>query len=543
MNDKDFLKNFDTRMKCVGRYSVLCSNSFDKKIWKEYGIDTRDEQMNMLFTLLLYIMEYSLREEECTIDDIAMFVEDINLEYFGRSLNYEESKELSRFMVEEILGNSGNSMYFKAFDYDNRTYKDINIRYIDNKVVYQDGGVKRTAYYLTDEGYNMILATMEMENNLKLTIQEMLFKLHLDKADYNKAVDDIKNIFGQLRKQSQKIEEAVRSIKRNALSYSVEDYKQIIEENISTVVETRDKFNIHRQYINEKIQEFEEKSMNSDDLNDKEKDNLNNLRVIGRYLTKTLDEHQRILGQHFDLKKLYDYELENYSNMTLVQRFPFRSDLYDVILKDASLLGNVDKIFTPLFVGHMDKIFNPEKMLEYQRKLKKINEEAEDVELDFDEEEYNREREQQRLERMKKYSGSVEVFLNKLMEWGQLNLRMLSETCDDVERKKLIPTMEIFREIVIEFLTEGVIDIDELRKEQTEYLMDTSEGFVLNETLLAIMEDKRYRKIKKIHIFPVEGEEYVYFRNVTDEMGNLKNFKCSNVGFRYEERNTYGIRS
>ena len=96
--------------------------------------------------------------------------------------------------------------------------------------------------------------------------------------------------------------------------------------------------------------------------------------------------------------------------------------------------------------------------------------------------------------------------------------------------------MEIFREVVIEFLTEGVIDIDELRKEQTEYLMDTSEGFVLNEMLLAIMEDRRYKRIKKIHIFPVEGEDYVYFRDVTDEMGNMKNLKCSNVGFRYEER-------
>ena len=42
----------------------------------------------------------------------------------------------------------------------------------------------------------------------------------------------------------------------------------------------------------------------------KEKGNLNNLRAIGRYLTQTLDEHQRILGQHFDLKKLYDEELE-----------------------------------------------------------------------------------------------------------------------------------------------------------------------------------------------------------------------------------------
>ena len=78
--------------------------------------------------------------------------------------------------------------------------------------------------------------------------------------------------------------------------------------------------------------------MNAEEFTAKEKDNLNNLRTIGRYLTGTLDEHQRILGQHFDLKKLYDEELENYSNMTLVQRFPFRSDIYDVILKDAALL-------------------------------------------------------------------------------------------------------------------------------------------------------------------------------------------------------------
>ncbi len=72
----------------------------------------------------------------------------------------------------------------------------------------------------------------------------------------------------------------------------------------------------------EKIEEFEEKQMNAEEFTEKEKTNLGNLRTIGRYLTQTLDEHQRILGQHFDLKKLYDEELENYSNMTLVQRFP-----------------------------------------------------------------------------------------------------------------------------------------------------------------------------------------------------------------------------
>ena len=86
MEPKDFLKNFDKRMKCVGRYAVLCGNSFDKKTWKEYGIETKDEQMNMLFTLLLYIMEYSLKEEDCTIDDIALFLEDISFEYYIAAL-------------------------------------------------------------------------------------------------------------------------------------------------------------------------------------------------------------------------------------------------------------------------------------------------------------------------------------------------------------------------------------------------------------------------------------------------------------------------
>ena len=74
----------------------------------------------------------------------------------------------------------------------------------------------------------MVLATMEMENNLKLTVHEMLFKLHLEKADYNKAVEDIKNVFGQLRKQSQKIRGGnVHAVKRNALSYSIEEYRQL----------------------------------------------------------------------------------------------------------------------------------------------------------------------------------------------------------------------------------------------------------------------------------------------------------------------------
>ena len=69
----------------------------------------------------------------------------------------------------------------------------------------------------------------------------------------------------------------------------------------------------------------------------------------------------------------------------------------------------------PLFSSRINKIFNPEKMMEYQKKLKKSDVEDESMELDFDEEEYNREKEQRRQERMKKYEAASMSFWN--MSW------------------------------------------------------------------------------------------------------------------------------
>lgn len=83
-------------------------------------------------------------------------------------------------------------MYFEGFDYKDKTIQNIHISFIANKIVYIDGDVRRTSYYLTDDRYNLMLSTLEIESNLKLTIHEMIFHLHLEKASYDKAVNDIK---------------------------------------------------------------------------------------------------------------------------------------------------------------------------------------------------------------------------------------------------------------------------------------------------------------------------------------------------------------
>ena len=58
----EFLKNFPKRMKNVGLYGVLIQNSIQKTSWNEFGFLKFDEQMYLIFAVMLYIMEPAVGE-------------------------------------------------------------------------------------------------------------------------------------------------------------------------------------------------------------------------------------------------------------------------------------------------------------------------------------------------------------------------------------------------------------------------------------------------------------------------------------------------
>ena len=45
----EFLKHFPRRMKNVGLYALIIQNSAQKTIWKQYGFQRLDEQLNVIF--------------------------------------------------------------------------------------------------------------------------------------------------------------------------------------------------------------------------------------------------------------------------------------------------------------------------------------------------------------------------------------------------------------------------------------------------------------------------------------------------------------
>ncbi len=541
----EFLNHFPRRMKSVGLYAMLLQNSIQKTTWRQYGFLKTDEQINMIFTLLLYIMEQSLREEHCTIDDIGAYIDSVNTRHFKKSMNYDECRQLGDFIINVILCNEGKAMYFDGFDFGQNEYQTVHISYVANRIIYVDQEFKRTSYYLTDDGYNLLLSTLEIENNMKLTIHEMIFQMHLEKQSYDKAVDEIKNVFNLLRVQLQKIQEAMGKIRRNALNYSVKDYETILVENLDTISDTKQKFQNYRELVKTRARELEEKNINIRQLIPEEEEKLNHLKEIEVYLNRTIDEHQKILNSHFDLKSLYTRELEQLSRMSLIRRFPLRTELYDKVLEHPAALEHLDYFLRPLLNQDGEKIYNLNKAFQLQRPVRRRGEADSEETLDFDEEAWEQEKERQRREKLRRYRESLSCLLSYALDEGEITL---GEICRKISGKeeelsRLIPKVEIFKEIMVELIKNRRMDLEALKQERSEYIQDRPEEFQLNDMLLHLAEsDPAFQGLSCLEIHRLSEHEAVAFHGVMTEDGTRKSIRCSNVCFRINrEESHYGV--
>lgn len=534
----DFLKHFPKRMKNVGLYAILVQNSSQKAIWRQYGFLKVDEQLNMIFAVMLYIMEQSLREENCTMDDIGAYIDTINVQHFEKNMTYEDCRKLGDFIVNVVLSNEGKVMHFDGFDFESNAYHIMHISYVANRIVYIDQELRRTSYYLTDDGYNFLLGTLEIENNMKLTIHEMIFQMHLEKQSYDKAVDEIKNVFNLLRIQLQKIQEAMGKIRRNALNYSVKDYEEILLENLETISDTKQKFQNYREMVKSRARELEETNINVKRLSPKDEEKLNHLKEIERYLNRAIDEHQKILNSHFDLKALYTKELEQLSQLSLIKRFSFRTEFYDKVLEDASALERMDYFLRPLFCQDIDKIYNLNKAFQLQKPVRKREEQDSEEVLDFDEDAWQKEQEELRKIKMKKYEDSLDCIFRYASENGEISLKQLQEkTKDHEDRDRLIPCVEIFKEIMVELIRNREIDIEVLQKERSAFIQEKSGEFQLNDMVLQLVDEhKEYADIVRIEAYRTPGDGAVVFEQVSDEEGRTKSIRCSNVLVRILRR-------
>ena len=108
---------------------------------------------------------------------------------------------------------------------------------------------------------------------------------------------------------------------------------------------------------------------------------------------------------------------------------------------------------------------------------------------------------------------------------------MEERTREQVEfRDRLIPNVEIFKEIMVELIRNREMELDVLRKERSQFIQDQQEEFQLNEMLLQLTEENpELSDVQRIRVERLEKAGTVTFAGIRNENGERKDIRCSNV--------------
>ena len=117
------------------------------------------------------------------------------------------------------------------------------------------------------------------------------------------------------------------------------------------------------------------------------------------------------------------------------------------------------------------------------------------------------------------------------METGEITLEAIrKEITEDITgAQRLIPTIGVFKEVMVELIKGRVLDIASLQEERRQSFEDNSAVFEVNGMVLDLIEqmntDKRITHI----LIDKEGDKKIVFSNIPDERGRMKEIRCSNV--------------
>ena len=179
------------------------------------------------------------------------------------------------------------------------------------------------------------------------------------------------------------------------------------------------------------------------------------------------------------------------------------------------------------------EVENINKSLEYQKNINKDYSE-EDEELSFEESDFIDEINKKKIEKLKKYNDVITLILELSMKQGGISLREIQELIKESNElmEKLIPTVEIFREVIIEMLKNRNINVNEIREERKNAIENGEIEFQLNKSILEVLDNNsELNIIKEININKLIDKDDIKLEGVKTEDGEFKNFICSDILF------------
>ena len=523
-----YLEKFASRMEPVAEIaSVLCRRNRNIAIETSFGDNELD---NIIFAVLVHIMERSLTESvRCTLEDIEDFLAEL-LQAYGRTPSDSELRELTRYIVKDILQNKGESFKFKIMDHSDSKLKSFSVRLI--KDIEDDDGV--ICYVLEKQGFDMLFRTKEVDD-LGFQLEEIRLQKLIERGNFSDASEQSKRLIAMLNQKEIELALFERRLKNDLNETSGDEYDTLLREIEQMLDDEYAVMNEIKKPIEKAIESFSDNCILSDKVKTELADKKRDIFTIGKNTEIILVRQRELLSHSRELGQLYRETLMK----TITSHRTHCYDIEDIILKPLEEYNSNNKLdieeiyaklLGALMIPKLPPILDLRLVYEPQQLNEDVTGETEDDEERLEDGSFYR----KAVER--KNNANTEI-VKLMLEFASrrkaFRLSELWEYCLEHAETSLIAENKRFFLVMLKLYEFAIIDIEQWKQEDNK--SEDSQGeFDLSYSLSRIYsQDESIYGIKRI-LITSSGEQEELGCEFTDEETGLsckETVKIDNMRF------------
>lgn len=481
----DFLEGFEKRMRIIAAVDSIV-NRTNRRMDLERLFST-GQLDNLIFSVLVFIMERTLAEdEECTLDSIAGFVRRI-LPAYGVELSGDMIRQVAEYIIKDILQNGGEARYYPIMTY-GRGMSETRIRLVEDKLQDGDKGYIIT-YQLTDQGYDLLFRTKEVEQEISFTIEELKLRELIKRKNYKKAISQSSSLIQMVRQKKNDLRQFMEKIRGNIYEVDIREYEKLTHSTYALLEEEYGMMNEILGMITLSEERLREEEQTRGGLDEEMRKARREIALIRRNIHLTINEQRELIVDRHQLSAIYKDTLEDSFMLARSKKFSFEQE----ILQRLEQCGEQDipllwRLFNPLFKPNPERTLNILSLFEAQSRLRQEDPEADEIEI----EELSEDRERLKVEETNRLNITLLRFILEFSAQHREGFRLsqlIGELKNQDELYHRLTQGDLLFHTLLKLYDFGPLKIREWKKEIHEVVANPTGELDLDFCLLGIEYD------------------------------------------------------
>ncbi len=526
----DFLDKFEKRMEWIGVVdSIVNRRGRDTKI---EGMFPGNDLTNIIVSVLLFIMEKTLEENnECDTQHIEEFIDVLLREHYSLKLGKLEIKELTGYIIRDILQNNGERRTYGAFNYSQSVREYIPIRLISDKMVIE-GEARKLNYMLTNQGYDFLFRTREVDEEIQLTIEQLKLKEYVKRKKFSNAVRQSVELIAYVRQKKKEVENFILSIRQNINDVDIDKYEQLLKGTYSMLEDEYETMGDIRKMVQQADEKISGELESSHQMESKLMKAIEEIKEISHNLGVAISEQRNLILNRHNLSNLYMDTIKRSFEYSFVKRFDIEESILEPMERYEVLLDKCISLLEPLFLPEINKMLSIDQI--YHQQMIFSEEETDEAHF-INTEEYEDENEKRRIREISnKHIEITELLFGQIIKNKRIRL---SDLINDFKLNHPKEYVELCRarllfSVAFKLFDIGTIRLREFYQEDKKVIMGDSENFSLERCLLEIEDRiKELKTTKAIKVVKLDGEISVVVEYEENGMQIREEVRMSDLHF------------